>query len=135
MVEQNRGSLFIVAAPSGGGKTSLVKKLVDNLDDILVSVSHTTRDQRAGEVHGEQYFFTDEAAFLALVEAGEFIEHARVFKHLYGTSKHTINKQLASGVDIYECGEVLWLVRWYPFHFVPEVSTHHVGFRWIKPRF
>jgi guanylate kinase len=100
VVEQNRGSLFIVAAPSGGGKTSLVKKLVDNLDDILVSVSHTTRDQRAGEVHGEQYFFTDETTFLALVTADEFIEHARVFKHLYGTSKHAINKLLVSGIDV-----------------------------------
>ena len=100
MAEQGFGRLFIVAAPSGGGKTSLVKKLVDNLEAILVSVSYTTRDKRAGEEHGEHYFFVEEAVFLEMAEAGEFIEHARVFKHLYGTSKAEIEKQLASGVDV-----------------------------------
>ncbi|MDX2347025.1 MAG: guanylate kinase [Legionella sp.] len=100
MAEQNLGCLFIVAAPSGGGKTSLVKKLIDNLDDILVSTSHTTRDKRPGEVDGEDYFFIDETDFLDMANAGEFIEHARVFEHLYGTSKYEIKKQLAAGKDI-----------------------------------
>ncbi|MCH9755770.1 MAG: guanylate kinase [Gammaproteobacteria bacterium] len=100
VVEQCRGSLFIVAAPSGGGKTSLVKKLTDNLDNILVSVSHTTRDKRSGEVHGEHYFFIEEDEFLDMAKAGDFIEHARVFEHLYGTSKVEIEKNLARGQDI-----------------------------------
>jgi guanylate kinase len=100
VAEQNLGSLFIVAAPSGGGKTSLVKKLVDGLDNILVSVSHTTRDKRPGEVDGEHYYFIDSADFLKMVSANAFIEHARVFKHLYGTSKQAIEKQLAEGQDI-----------------------------------
>lgn len=100
VAEQNLGRLFIVAAPSGGGKTSLVKKLVDNLDNISVSVSHTTRDKRVGETHGEHYFFTEERDFLNMVDAGEFIEHARVFRHLYGTSKVEIEKQLTLGLDV-----------------------------------
>ncbi|MDF1677927.1 MAG: guanylate kinase [Legionellaceae bacterium] len=100
MAQQDLGTLFIVAAPSGGGKTSLVKKLVDNLDNILVSVSHTTRDKRAGEAHGTHYFFVEEAVFLDMVKAGEFIEHARVFEHLYGTSKAAIETELAKGLDI-----------------------------------
>ena len=100
MAEQGFGRLFIVAAPSGGGKTSLVKKLVDNLDDILVSVSYTTRDKRAGEADGEHYFFVEEDVFLKMADAGEFLEHARVFKHLYGTSRAEIEKQLARGFDV-----------------------------------
>jgi guanylate kinase len=100
VAEQNMGRLFIVAAPSGGGKTSLVKKLIDHLDNILVSISHTTRDKRSGEVDGEDYFFTEESAFLNMASAGEFIEHARVFDCWYGTSKHEIKKQLTAGLDI-----------------------------------
>lgn len=100
MVEQARGSLFIVAAPSGGGKTSLVKKLVESMRDITVSISHTTRDKRSGEVDGTHYFFIDEPTFLDMARADEFIEHAWVFDCLYGTSKVQIQKQLAQGRDI-----------------------------------
>ena len=100
VVAQNQGRLFIVAAPSGGGKTSLVKKLVDGLDNILVSVSYTTRDKRPGEVDGEDYFFVDEKTFLDMAQKGEFIEHARVFKYLYGTTKRAIERQLSQGKDI-----------------------------------
>jgi guanylate kinase len=100
VAEQNLGSLFIVAAPSGGGKTSLVQKLVGHLDDILVSVSHTTRDKRTGEVDGKDYFFTEEHQFLEMAAQGEFVEHARVFDYLYGTSKLQIEKNLAEGTDV-----------------------------------
>ncbi len=100
MVEQVRGSLFIVAAPSGGGKTSLVKKLVENMRDITVSISHTTRDKRPGEVHGTHYFFIDEPTFLDMVRADEFIEHAWVFDCLYGTSQVQIHQQLKQGTDV-----------------------------------
>ncbi len=100
MAKQALGRLFIVAAPSGGGKTSLVKKLVDGLENILVSISHTTRDQRAGEEEGKDYFFVTEAVFEDMAEKGTFIEHARVFNHLYGTSKDEIQRQLAAGMDI-----------------------------------
>jgi len=100
VIEQARGSLFIVAAPSGGGKTSLVKNLVENMQGITVSVSHTTRDKRPGEKHGVHYFFIDEPTFLDMARADEFIEYAWVFDCLYGTSAVQIQKQLEQGLDV-----------------------------------
>ncbi len=100
MANNSSGNLFIVAAPSGGGKTSLVKKLINSLDKIAVSVSHTTRQKRPGEVNGIDYFFVDEPAFMQMVERGVFLEHAQVFSHLYGTSTEQITARLREGTDI-----------------------------------
>jgi guanylate kinase len=100
MVKQGLGNLFIVAAPSGGGKTSLVKHLVEYLSDIVVSVSHTTRDQRPGEEEGVHYFFTNEVQFAELVQSDQFIEHARVFDRSYGTSRAQIKERLNQGMDV-----------------------------------
>ncbi len=100
MANNDTGSLFIVAAPSGGGKTSLVKKLVSSLDHIAVSVSHTTRAMRPGEQHGVDYFFLDDQAFLSMVEQCAFVEHARVFNHFYGTSAAQITDRLSAGIDV-----------------------------------
>lgn len=94
------GQLFIVAAPSGGGKTSLVKQLVNTLDHIEVSVSHTTRDKRTGETEGQHYFFVSEPKFLEMVNASEFVEHAAVYGHYYGTSEAQIQTRLARGIDV-----------------------------------
>lgn len=94
------GQVFIVAAPSGGGKTSLVRHLVTTLPQIEVSVSHTTREQRPGEVEGEHYFFVTEEVFLAKAQAGEFIEHALVYGHHYGTSIAQIESRLSHGIDV-----------------------------------
>lgn len=94
------GSLFIVAAPSGGGKTSLVKQLVTDLSAIQISTSHTTRDKRVGEADGVDYFFVSEAKFLEMIQQGEFIEHATVFNHFYGTSHQQILERLADGIDV-----------------------------------
>lgn len=94
------GSLFIVAAPSGGGKTSLVKRLTETLDDIEVSISHTTRSIRTGERDGVDYFFVNETKFIEMIEANEFIEHAKVFDHLYGTSVAQIKERLQKGIDV-----------------------------------
>lgn len=94
------GQLFIVAAPSGGGKTSLVQKLVTTLDQIEVSISHTTRDKRAGETEGVDYFFISQDKFQAMVDAGEFVEHAQVYGHDYGTSEAQIHTRLSKGIDI-----------------------------------
>lgn len=100
MADNCSGNLFIVAAPSGGGKTSLVKKLVNSLDAIAVSVSHTTRKKRPGEVDGVDYFFVDQSTFMQMVEAGAFIEHAQVFDHYYGTSSEQITERLRAGIDV-----------------------------------
>jgi guanylate kinase len=96
----NQASLLIVAAPSGTGKTSLVTSLVDLLPGIVVSVSHTTRPRRSQEQNGVHYYFVDQRAFAALIEADQFLEHARVFDHQYGTTRAAVKAQLAQGLDV-----------------------------------
>ena len=100
MTNVHLGNVFIVAAPSGGGKTSLVKKLIKTLDDIEVSVSHTTRQPRPLEKHGVDYFFVSDSAFMAMVEHHDFVEYATVFDHFYGTSVSQINDRLKAGIDV-----------------------------------
>jgi guanylate kinase len=94
------GTLFTVSAPSGAGKTSLVEALLQRRQDIQVSVSHTTRPIRPGETDGINYHFVTEAVFLAMLERTEFLEHARVFGNLYGTSQLWVEKQLVDGIDV-----------------------------------
>ena len=94
------GSLYVIAAPSGAGKTSLVNALVEKTRDIQVSVSHTTRKPRPGEVDGEHYHFVTEREFIELRSAGAFLESAKVFDHFYGTSKAHINETLVRGTDV-----------------------------------
>ena len=100
MANHYMGNLFIVAAPSGGGKTSLVKKLLSSVTDISVSISHTTRKKRPGEVDGVDYFFVDEAKFNQMVDESAFVEYAEVFNHSYGTSVAQITDRLSAGIDI-----------------------------------
>lgn len=95
-----RGLLYIVSAPSGAGKTSLVHALVTSTQDLVVSVSHTTRPMRPGEVDGVNYHFVDHAAFEAMVEAGAFLEHATVFDHYYGTARASVDAELVAGRDV-----------------------------------
>jgi guanylate kinase len=95
-----KGSLFIVSAPSGTGKTSLVKGLVDTLKNIKVSVSHTTREKRPGEINGVNYHFVTRDEFQNMIEQDDFLEHADVYGFFYGTSKHWVKEQLADGVDV-----------------------------------
>ncbi len=94
------GLLFVVSAASGTGKTSLVKALLERTSDIHVSVSHTTRPQRSGEIDGVHYHFTNVDSFLKQVNASGFIEHAEVFGNYYGTSQAEVEKQLAAGHDV-----------------------------------
>lgn len=94
------GTLYTVSAPSGAGKTSLVNALIQRCPELLVSVSHTTRPIRPGETHGVDYHFIDEAGFLAMLEKAEFLEHARVFGNLYGTSSVWVEEQLQAGRDV-----------------------------------
>ncbi len=97
---QYPGTLFVFAAPSGAGKTSLVKALLENMDSISVSVSHTTRAMRPGEEDGIDYNFIDILHFEKMVSENAFLEHAKVFDHYYGTSCADIKQQLAQGIDV-----------------------------------
>ena len=94
------GTLFIISAPSGAGKTSLVRALLDSTPGIGVSVSHTTRAPRPGETDGVDYHFVSVAEFEKMVAEGVFLEHARVFDNFYGTSRRAIEARLAAGEDV-----------------------------------
>ncbi len=94
------GNLYIISAPSGAGKTSLVKQLLTETDRLTVSVSHTTRPPRAGEMHGADYFFVNAAEFQDMIAAGAFLEHARVFDNFYGTAAQTVQNYLAQDLDV-----------------------------------
>jgi guanylate kinase len=94
------GNLFVVAAPSGAGKSSLVKALLELDSHVQPSVSHTTRAPRGQEKHGREYFFVSEQEFDAMVLAGAFVEWAHVHNHRYGTSKKAIEERMAQGADV-----------------------------------
>ncbi|ENX26077.1 guanylate kinase [Acinetobacter sp. CIP 101966] len=94
------GLLFVVSAASGTGKTSLVKALLERVNNLHVSVSHTTRGQRPGELDGVHYHFSNKEDFLSLVNEGGFIEYAEVFGNYYGTAQATVKEQLAKGHDV-----------------------------------
>lgn len=96
----NNPSLFVIAAPSGGGKTSLISALLKQDDQVKLSVSHTTRPPRPGEKDGVHYHFVSEEAFLNLIDENAFLEYARVFDHYYGTGRASVEQQLASGFDV-----------------------------------
>ena len=93
-------NLFVIAAPSGAGKTSLIHAVVKDMDRIQVSVSHTTRLPRPDDVEGQDYFFVPETRFKEMVKQGEFLEYAEVFGKYYGTTKQWVEETLAQGIDI-----------------------------------
>jgi len=92
--------LFVVSAPSGAGKTSLVRNAIEQLSKLSVSISHTTRDMRPGEINGEHYHFVERGGFEAMIEAGQFLEYANVFGNYYGTSINSVKAMLAKGTDV-----------------------------------
>jgi len=94
------GSLFVVTAPSGAGKTSLVRALLECTDDLQLSISHTTRSPRDCETDGVDYHYVDEARFHAMAENSEFLEYARVFGNYYGTSETWVKDRLKQDIDI-----------------------------------
>jgi guanylate kinase len=95
-----KGTLYIISAPSGAGKTTLVQSLLGKVEDVVVSVSHTTRAMRKGEVDAVNYHFVDQAQFESMIEEGVFLEHAKVFDNYYGTSRQHIQEQLLLGKDV-----------------------------------
>lgn len=94
------GSLLMVAAPSGAGKSSLVNALLEKVSGVVLSISYTTRAPRPGEVNGREYHFISVDEFARMKQAGEFLEHAEVHGNYYGTSRARIREQLSNGVDV-----------------------------------
>ena len=99
-MNHSSGTLYIVSAPSGAGKTSLVTALTKDDQQIRVSVSHTTRAMRPGEEHGVNYHFVVHEEFKALIQQGDFLEHAEVFGNFYGTSRSALQQTLDQGYDL-----------------------------------
>lgn len=93
-------TLYIICAPSGTGKTSLVAALIENLDNIEISISHTTRLMRPGEEDGINYHFIDNNTFQKMIDENDFLEHAEVFGNQYGTAKSFVEEKLAKNIDV-----------------------------------
>ena len=96
----NKGIVLVISSPSGAGKTTICKKLIDEVDGIDLSVSVTTRKKRKEEIHGKHYFFKNEYEFKKLIKQNEFLEHANVFGNLYGTLKNEVVSKINNGTDV-----------------------------------
>jgi guanylate kinase len=122
-----RGNLFVVVAPSGAGKTSLVNALLDQETKIRLSVSYTTRAPRPGEKHGRDYHFVDRPTFEKMIASGDFLECAEVYGNYYGTSKRWIEWQLSGDHD------VLLEIDWQGAHQVRQIFPHMAGIFILPP--
>jgi guanylate kinase len=115
------GTLYIISAASGTGKTSLVNVLLQKTPNIMVSVSHTTRPKREGEKGGKHYHFVEKEEFEALIGEGDFLEHAQVFGNYYGTSQSAVQEQLITGVDVIL--EIDWQGAQQVRHLMPDAVS------------
>ena len=96
----SKGNLIVISAPSGSGKTSLTKRVLQEIPEVTFSVSHTTRKPRRGEVHGQEYFFVSEQEFRQMIERQDFLEYAHVYENYYGTGRDFVECELDSGSDV-----------------------------------
>jgi guanylate kinase len=122
-----RGNLFVVVAPSGAGKTSLVNELLKKEPNIKLSISYTTRAPRDGEENGRDYHFVDRPTFEKMIAAGDFLEHASVYGNYYGTSKRWIERELSGDHD------VLLEIDWQGARQVKSIFPHMVGISILPP--
>ena len=122
------GTLYIVSAPSGAGKSSLLRALLDAVGgDLVLSISHATRAPRPGEVDGKDYHFVDVGTFNDMVSRGAFLEHAQVFDNFYGTSRQGVEDQLSAGLD------VILEIDWQGARLVRELMPEAVGIFILPP--
>src|SRR5579862_3264140 len=121
------GNLYVIAAPSGTGKTTLVKELTESLPLITVSISHTTRTKRPNEVDGVNYYFISKAEFENMIAHHDFLEHATIFDHLYGTSKSWVEKTLAEGMD------VILEIDWQGHQQIKKLFPHSISIFILPP--
>lgn len=122
-----KGNLYIISAPSGAGKTSLVKALLETTAGLSFSVSHTTRPMRPGEASGRDYHFVDMTSFQAMIDSDEFMEHAKVFDNYYGTAYASVKAQLDRGED------VILDIDWQGARQVRSVFDHAIGIFILPP--
>ena len=123
----SKGSLYIISAPSGAGKTSLVKALIERDPKLTVSISHTTRSIRPGEEDGVNYHFVDKTTFQEMIDKGEFLEYAQVFDNYYGTASSSMEEQLARGQD------VILEIDWQGARQIRELVPEHVSIFILPP--
>jgi guanylate kinase len=123
----SKGSLYIISAPSGAGKTSLVKALTERDPKISVSVSHTTRSKRPGEEDSINYHFVDKTTFQEMIDKGEFLEYAEVFDNYYGTASSSVEEQLARGQD------VILEIDWQGARQIRELVSEYVSIFILPP--
>ncbi len=97
---QRRGLMYVMSSPSGAGKTTITRALLKNNDNLTISISATTRKRRAGEVHGQDYYFVSADEFRDMIDNGEMLEHAKVFDNYYGTPRAPVEKALSEGRDV-----------------------------------
>ncbi len=116
-----QGNLYMISAPSGAGKTSLIKKLLPTLDKVMVSVSHTTRSQRPGEIEGIDYFFASVDKFQDMITQSDFLEYAQVFDNFYGTAQSSVENSLNKGIDVIL--EIDWQGAQQIRHLLPNTIT------------
>jgi len=122
-----KGNLFVVAAPSGAGKTTLVKALVNALDNITVSISHTTRLKRPDEVDGINYHFVSKNTFEDMIKNHAFLEHATIFDNYYGTSQQWVKDTLDQGID------VILEIDWQGHHQIKQLFPESLGIFILPP--
>jgi guanylate kinase len=121
------GNLYVIAAPSGTGKTSLVKALCDSMNNLSVSISHTTRPMRPNEKNGINYFFIDQKTFKEMILLNEFLEHATVFGNFYGTSRGWVEDTLNQGID------VILEIDWQGHEQIKKLFPHAIGIFILPP--
>ena len=122
-----RGLMFVLSSPSGAGKTTISRLLMEQDDNIKVSISATTRGKRPNEINGVHYHFVDDQAFETMRENGEFLEHARVFDNSYGTPRKPVEEALQSGTD------VLFDIDWQGTRLISEQAPQDVVSIFILP--